>query len=83
MWLNVVCWKELAERTTQLLFKGAQVFVQGRLQMRSYKDKNKMERVAVDIVASTVQLLEKRKQQAAEDDLPIGFGEEQESRSAS
>ena len=83
MWLNVVCWKELAERTEQLSFKGAQVFVQGRLQMRSYKDKNKIQRVAVDIVASTIQLLEKRKQQAAEDDLPIGFGEEQESRSAS
>jgi single-strand DNA-binding protein len=67
MWLNVVCWQELAERVEKLLFKGAPLFVQGRLQMRTYTDKNKMERVAVDVVASIVQVLEKRK---AEDVIP-------------
>jgi single-strand DNA-binding protein len=67
MWLNIVCWQELAERVEKLLFTGAPLFVQGRLQMRAYTDKNKMERVAVDVVASTVQVLEKRK---AGDEIP-------------
>ena len=71
MWLNVVCWQELAERLEKLLFKGAPLFVQGRLQMRTYTDKqSKAERVAVDIVASTVQLLEKKRPQDEADDLP-------------
>jgi single-strand DNA-binding protein len=69
MWLNVVCWQELAERLEKLLFKGAPLFVQGRLQMRTYTGKDKIERVAVDIVASIVQVLEKKRPQD-EADLP-------------
>src|SRR5712692_9424139 len=59
MWLNIVCWNELAERMNTFLYKGAPVFVQGRLQMRSYEDKNKIERVSIEVIASTIQLLEK------------------------
>ena len=61
MWLNIVCWQELAERADQLLFSGAHIFVQGRLQLRKYKDKNKIERIAVEIVATTIQLLDKKR----------------------
>lgn len=59
MWLNVVCWNELAERINTLVYKGAPVFVQGRLQVRTYTDKSKVERTSIEVVASTVQLLEK------------------------
>src|SRR6266851_6361310 len=59
MWLNIVCWNELAERMNTFLYKGAPVFVQGRLQLRSYEDKNKIERVSIEVIASTIQLLEK------------------------
>jgi single-strand DNA-binding protein len=59
LWLNIVCWNELAERMNTYLQKGLLVFVQGRLVMRPYQDKNQVERVALDIVASTVQMLEK------------------------
>jgi single-strand DNA-binding protein len=70
MWLNVVCWQDLAERLAKLLFTGAPLFVQGRLHMRPYTGKDKIERVAVDIVASTVQILEKKRPQNEADDLP-------------
>ncbi len=56
MWLNVVCWDQLAERINELVKKGMEVFVQGRLTMRSYDDKNGVKRTAIDIVASSVQL---------------------------
>lgn len=65
MWLNIVCWNELAERMNQFLYKGAPTFVQGRLQVRSYEDKQKVERVSIEIIASTVQLLEKARSMAS------------------
>src|SRR5205085_4954909 len=68
LWLNIVCWNELAERMNEYLSKGQLVFVQGRLVMRSYLDKTQVKRVAIDIVASTVQMLEKGKTPIAEAD---------------
>ncbi len=65
LWLNIVCWQELAERMNTMLYKGALVFVQGRLTLREYKDKNQVDRQAVDIVAGNVQLLEKAKRPAS------------------
>ncbi|GCE48504.1 single-strand DNA-binding protein [Thermosporothrix hazakensis] len=61
MWLNVTVWEALAERLSQTLYKGAPVFVQGRLVQRSYTDKNGINRVSTDVIATTAQLLEKPK----------------------
>jgi single-strand DNA-binding protein len=60
MWLNVVAWDKLAEIVEKYANKGMQVFVAGRLQVRAYEDKTGVKRQAIDLVASTVQLLEKR-----------------------
>lgn len=57
MWLNVVAWDKLAEIVEKYATKGMLVFVQGRLQMRTYEDKSGIKRQAVEVVASTVQLL--------------------------
>jgi single-strand DNA-binding protein len=59
MWLNISCWNELAERMNSFLYKGALVFVQGRLQLRTYADKSNIERQALEVVAQAVQVLEK------------------------
>src|SRR6266516_5713139 len=64
MWLNVTTWDKLAETVEMYAHKGMQVFVQGRLQLRSYKYKNGIDRTAVDIIATTVQLLDKRQERA-------------------
>jgi single-strand DNA-binding protein len=65
MWLNVVAWDKLAEIVEKYASKGMQVFVQGRLQMRSYEDKSGVTRLAVDLVVSTVQMLDKRESSPA------------------
>ncbi len=59
LWLTIVCWNDLAERMNEYLSKGQLVFVQGKLVQRSYVDKNQVKRIATEIVASTVQMLEK------------------------
>jgi single-strand DNA-binding protein len=61
LWLNILCWNELAERMNEYLHKGQLVFVQGRLVVRPYKDKQQVERTIIEIVASSVQILEKDK----------------------
>ncbi len=57
-WFKVVCFDRLAERATQYLGKGRQVYVEGRLQTRTWNDKNTGEKKsAVEIVASSFELL--------------------------
>jgi single-strand DNA-binding protein len=60
LWLDITCWNDLAERMNHYLYKGAQVFVQGRLQKNTYTDKDQVERTTVEIVAANIQLLDKR-----------------------
>jgi single-strand DNA-binding protein len=59
MWLNVVCWDTLAERANERFAKGAEVFVQGRLTMRTYEDKTGAKRQAFDVVATSAQLTQR------------------------
>ena len=57
-WHRVSVWGKMAEVCGQHLSKGRQVYVEGRLQTRSWDDKTTgQKRYATDIVASTVQFL--------------------------
>jgi len=60
MWLTVDCWKDLAGKAKQAVTKGALVLVAGRLSVRKYTDKANKEHTAVEVVASTVQVLVSR-----------------------
>ena len=61
MWLNVTAWEKTAEVVEKLARKGTLVFVQGKLQLKKYKDKTtQAERLSVEISAANVQLLEKK-----------------------
>jgi single-strand DNA-binding protein len=60
MWFNVTTWDKLAETVEMYAHKGMQVFIQGKLQIRPSKDKQGIDRQAIDIVASMVLLLEKK-----------------------
>lgn len=71
MWLNITTWDKLAERMEQLLYKGAQVFVQGQLQISTFTDKKGIERQAVDIRASNVQLLDKKAETSDQQEPPV------------
>ncbi|GCF08088.1 single-stranded DNA-binding protein [Dictyobacter arantiisoli] len=59
MWLNIVTWERLAERINEQACKGSEVFVQGKLMMRSYTDRNGQNRQAFEVSASTVQLTQR------------------------
>src|SRR5437588_54636 len=60
MWLSVTAWEKQAEIVEKYARKGTPVFVQGKLQIRTYKDKQQVERTSVEINATNVQILEKK-----------------------
>jgi single-strand DNA-binding protein len=53
-WMDVVVWGKDAENAGQYLAKGRQIFVEGRLQTRQYKDKDGADRYRTEVVASRV-----------------------------
>jgi single-strand DNA-binding protein len=59
-WHTIVVWRRLAELSVDLLKKGSKVYVEGRLQTRTYEDKNGIRRSVTEIVADDIILLEPR-----------------------
>jgi single-strand DNA-binding protein len=64
---SIVCWEGLAETVSTYVKKGDPLYVEGRLQYRSYQDDEGKERGVVEIVANDVQFLGRRKDQPAAD----------------
>jgi single-strand DNA-binding protein len=56
-WHRIIVWNKQAENCGKYLKKGRSVFVEGRLQTRSWDDKNGQKRYTTEIVASTVQFV--------------------------
>ena len=55
--LRIVAWAKLAERCHEYLRKGSPVFVEGRLQSRSWDAPDGTKRSTVEVVAQSVQFL--------------------------
>lgn len=55
-WHRIVVWGKLAEICGKYLAKGRQVYVEGRLQTRSWEDQGQ-KKYSTEIVANTVQFL--------------------------
>lgn len=77
---NVVAWNKLAEICGQLLKKGTKVFVEGRLQTRTWQDPQGSKKYKTEIVIDDMIILSKIKQDGSvdEDDLlpeEGGFGD--------
>lgn len=57
-WHTVVCWGRLAEIAGQYLTKGRQVYVEGRLQTRSWEDRQTGDkRYRTEIICENFQML--------------------------
>jgi single-strand DNA-binding protein len=56
-WHRVVVWGKLADLCGKYLTKGRQVYIEGRLQTRSWEDPQGQKRYTTEIVAQTVQFL--------------------------
>ncbi len=55
--IRIVVWRKQAENCAQYLAKGRLVAIEGRLQIRSYEDKQGAKRQAVEVVANSVVFL--------------------------
>lgn len=56
-WHRVVVWGKQAEAAAKYLGKGRQVYVEGRIQTRSWDDKDGNKKYMTEIIASDVQFL--------------------------
>ena len=72
---TIVCWDKLAEITSQYVKKGEPLYVEGRLEYRTFEDGDGIERGAVEVIASDVQFLGRRRDKATDDvsvdDVPV------------
>lgn len=57
--IPVVAWRRLAEICNEFLHKGKLVAVEGRLQTRTYEDKDGQRRKAFEVVADEMQMLDR------------------------
>src|SRR5215213_9072186 len=57
---TIVCWDRLAETTAEYVKKGDPLYVEGRLQYRSFQDEEGKECGSCEIVADDVQFLSRR-----------------------
>lgn len=56
-WHNIVAWRQLAEICGKFLHKGKQVYIEGKIQTRSYDDRDGNKRYITEIVADQMQML--------------------------
>ena len=56
-WFNVVAWGNLAEICSQKLAKSQQVYIEGRLQTRSWEDENGQRHFRTEVVANEMIIL--------------------------
>lgn len=56
-WHNIIAWRQLAEICGKYLHKGKQVFIEGKIQTRSYDDRDGNKRYVTEIVADQMQML--------------------------
>lgn len=61
-WFSVVAWDKLAETCSQFLQKGRKVYVEGRLQTRSWEGPDGQKRSRVEVLAQQMTMLDSRSQ---------------------
>ncbi len=63
-WINCVVWQKTAENCANYLRKGSKALVEGRIQTRSYEDKEGNKRYVTEVVGENVQFLSPKSQEA-------------------
>jgi len=59
-WHRVVMFNRLAEIATEYLRKGSQVYIEGKIQIRKWEDKEGKDRWTTEVVANEMQMLGSR-----------------------
>jgi len=65
-WHRVVAWGKLAEIIGEYLKKGSSVYLEGRLQTRSWDDQNGLKRYITEVVANDMEMLGKKETDSGE-----------------
>lgn len=60
--IDIVVWGKSGEAVANFLTKGRKAAVQGRLQIRSYEDKEGIKRRVAEVVANEVKFLDSKKE---------------------
>lgn len=63
-WHRIVLWDRLAEIAVENLAKGCRVYIEGRLQTRSWQDSSGNKRFSTEIIASQLKFLDKARSEA-------------------
>ena len=60
-YVTIIVWGKQAESCNEFLQKGSPVFVEGRLQTRTWETEDKQQRSTIEVVAERVQFLNKNR----------------------
>lgn len=63
-WHNIMLWGGLAEVAEKFINKGMQVYIEGKIQNRSWADKEGVTHYITEVIASDLQMLGKREEGA-------------------
>ena len=66
-WHQIVTYRKLAEICGNYLVKGKLVFIEGKIQTRSWEDKEGVKKYTTEIIASNMQMLDSKGQNKAGD----------------
>ena len=64
-WHTIVLWRGLADITEKYVKKGSLLYIEGKITTREWTDKDGNKRYNMEIVADTMQMLDKRSDQAS------------------
>lgn len=68
-YINIVAWRNLAEICGKYLKKGKQVYVEGKIQTRSFDDRDGNKRYVTEIVADQIEMLGSASDKPSDDGL--------------
>lgn len=64
-WHRVVAWRKIAEIVGEWVKKGSRIYVEGRLETRSWDDQNGNKRYTTEVVVDNIELLDSKRESQA------------------
>lgn len=65
-WVNIVCYRKLAEICVKYLSKGSRVYIAGKLAINKQADENGIEKTYTNIVLDTLNILDAKKENTSD-----------------
>ena len=81
-WHRIVCFNRLAEIVGEYVKKGTKVYIEGSLRTRKWQDQSGNDRYSTEIIASEMQMLDRREGGAGQNDY-ADYAQSQAARPAS